>query len=130
MGQGVRGPPDRPAGQLRPWRGQLMAFAECAHLAGKFGAPPDPLTPPDQRRDAEAGHIGDLMNPPAVPNRDNPTPRAAADVAVGLHRQHEPCRLALHTQHVHPRHVEQHIRASAPRRAAATRTVIHVEVFS
>jgi hypothetical protein len=49
-----------------------MAFAERAHAADQFGAPPDPLAPPDQGRDADAGHIGVPVHPPAVPDRDNP----------------------------------------------------------
>jgi hypothetical protein len=49
---------------------------------------------------------------------------------VCLHRQHQPVS-PVHgdVEYVHPGHVEQGIRPSAPAHADATRTVIHVGAF-
>jgi hypothetical protein len=65
-----------------------------------------------------------------MPDRDHPARRAAADVHVGLDRQHEPVRLAVNGQDVHAGHVEQQVGARAPGRAPGARRVIHVEAFS
>jgi hypothetical protein len=65
-----------------------------------------------------------------MPDRDHPARRAAADVHVGLDRQHEPVRLAVNGQDVHAGHVEQQVGARAPGRARGARRVIHVEAFS
>ena len=71
----------------------------------------------------------DPMSPPAMTDRDDPEGRAAGQVLVGLHGQHNPVRLADHLEHVHAGHVEQHVSPSAPAHARTTPTVIHVGVF-
>lgn len=98
--------------------GEGVSFAERAHLTRGIGAPEDPLAPPHQGRDAEARRVGDLVDPAAVPDRDDPTRRAAADVDVRLHSDHQPCIIAtLHVKNVHAGEVEKGVGPGAPPRA-------------
>ena len=129
LGERVGGPGDCPRGELRPRPEHRMLLAARPTWARRVGAAPDPFAPPHPGRDAEPGRVGRVVHPPAMPDPDDAAGRTTAHVDVGLHREHEPARFAVHLEHVHAGNVEQHVDPGAPAHARTTPTVIHVGVF-
>ncbi len=129
VAQRIGGPADRPGGQLRPRLRHRVGLGERQLRAVPLDAAPDPFAPHHHRRDRAARRVVHPMLAAAVPDRDHPAGRAAADIGLGLDRQHQPLRFADHVQHVHPGDVEQRIGPGAPAHTRTTPTVIHVGVF-
>jgi len=70
--QCVGRPADRPPGQHRAPRGQLVGRGEHPDRAASVGATPGPLGPDDQDRASERWGVMDPMLPASVADRDDP----------------------------------------------------------
>jgi len=90
IGQGVRGPDHRPAGQQRPRRRQLVRLGERHHGAPWLLAAPDPLAPVDPHPAVPERCVVQQMLTPVMRNGQDTAPPAALERLVGLHRQIEP----------------------------------------
>ncbi len=125
LGQRVRGPDDRPAGQQRTGRRQGMGLGERDDRAGRLVTAPHPLAPAHQHPAVpERGVVQQLLTPVVQPGQ-HPAAVAPLDGLVGLDRQSQAAVVALGEEHADPCDPEHHRRSRA-----ALSTVSHVEALN
>ncbi|STD17202.1 Uncharacterised protein [Dermacoccus nishinomiyaensis] len=99
-------PPAGPFGQRRPRRDLRVPLRPRPLRARRFGAPPQPLAPHQQRRPPRRGDVTHQMLTPAVGHRDHPAPRAPGHRLGGLHQQLQLTAVLTGGKHHQPRDAE------------------------